>query len=93
MAQYGRPDYWAERYARDPEPFDWYTRYSKLRAIITHAGARDAPVLVPGCGNSRLSEEMLDDGFEAGIANIDISRAVIDAQAERHKARAGLTCA
>ena len=90
---YGKVDYWAERYAKDPEPYDWYNRYAKLRSIISHACARDAPVLVPGCGNSRLSEDMVDDGYDGGIANIDISRTVIDAQVERLKGRVGLTCA
>merc|ERR1719174_1509060 len=30
-----------------------------------------------GCGNSRLSEDMFEDGF-ANISNVDISRVVID---------------
>lgn len=34
MAQYGKAEYWEERYSRDVEPFDWYQRYFALRDII-----------------------------------------------------------
>ena len=93
MAQYGKSDYWQTRYEKDPEPFDWLQRYAKLRGIINAAIPRSAAVLVPGCGNSRMSEDMVDDGYDGGIANIDISRAVIDAQARRLSTRRGLSCA
>ena len=35
MSQYGKTDYWEDRYTRDPEPFDWYQRFSGLKDIIT----------------------------------------------------------
>lgn len=46
MAQYGKPEYWEDRYQkyyihlynfyyRDKEPFDWYQRYSGIKDIIT----------------------------------------------------------
>ncbi len=95
MAQYGKPEYWEARYAKDPEPFDWYQRYSNptLRGIISMHVPKDGAVLVPGCGSSTLSEDMLDDGYTGGIASFDISRAVIDDLADRLKDRKGLTCA
>ena len=34
MAQYGKTNYWDERYTKDPEPFDWYQRYSGVRDLI-----------------------------------------------------------
>lgn len=54
---------------------------------------KDGAVLVPGCGSSTLSEDMLDDGYTGGIASFDISRSVIDDLADRLKDRKGLTCA
>lgn len=54
---------------------------------------RTAAILVPGSGTSRLSEDMLADGYTGGITNIDISRTAIDLMADRCKDRAGLQCA
>ena len=34
MAQYGKATYWDERYTKDPEPFDWYQRYSGVKDLI-----------------------------------------------------------
>ncbi len=95
MAQYGKPEYWEGRYAKDMEPFDWYQRYANpiLRGIINSNVPKDGTVLVPGCGSSTLAEDMLDDGYTGGIANFDISRSVIDDLATRLKDRNGLTCA
>jgi SAM-dependent methyltransferase len=45
---------------------------------------RDDAVLVPGCGNSRLPEDMAEDGYRS-IHNIDISAVVIEQQRERYQ--------
>jgi ubiquinone/menaquinone biosynthesis C-methylase UbiE len=37
-----------------------------------------------GCGNSRLTEEMFDDGY-TNVTNIDVSRVVVDQMIERYK--------
>ena len=34
---------------------------------------KDDSILMAGCGNSRLSEDMFEDGY-ANLSNIDISR-------------------
>ena len=34
MAQYGKASYWDERYTKDPEPFDWYQRYSGIKDLL-----------------------------------------------------------
>ena len=62
MANYGKGEYWDDRYQKDKEPFDWYQRYSGLRDIIT-ANVTQPPnqyepdgrhkVLNVGAGNSR----------------------------------------
>lgn len=41
---------------RDPEPFDWYQRFSGIKEIITSNIETDKRVLNVGAGNSRLSE-------------------------------------
>ena len=47
-------------------------------------------MLMAGCGNSRLSEDMFEDGF-ANISNVDISRVVIDQMGDKYKDKPALT--
>ena len=69
----GKTSYWDERYTKDPEPFDWYQRYSGIQELLQKYVKKDDAVLMAGCGNSRLSEDMFEDGY-ANLSNIDISR-------------------
>ena len=84
MSEYGQIEYWEERYTRDPEPFDWYQRYSGIKDIISENIRQESKILNVGCGNSRLSEEMFDDGYHNQM-NIDISNVVIKAMQEKYK--------
>ncbi|KAG5192123.1 S-adenosyl-L-methionine-dependent methyltransferase [Tribonema minus] len=85
----GKVSYWDDRYTKDPEPFDWYQRYSGIKDLVAAQMKHEDNVLMLGCGNSRLSEDMLEDGFTS-ITNIDISRVVIDQMIERHKDKPAL---
>ena len=53
MAQYGKSEYWEDRYQKDKEQFDWYQRYSQLSDIITQYVNKSDNILNVGCGNSR----------------------------------------
>ena len=53
MAQYGKSEYWEDRYQKDKEPFDWYQRYSGLKDIITQYVQPSFSILNVGAGNSR----------------------------------------
>ena len=84
MAQYGKPEYWEDKYQRDNEPFDWYQRYTGVKDIITQYISTDHKILNIGCGNSRMSEEMYEEEYKK-ITNIDISFTVIKAMAEEYE--------
>ena len=77
-------------YTKDPEPFDWYQRYSGIQELLQKYVKKDDAVLMAGCGNSRLSEDMFEDGF-ANISNVDISRVVIDQMGDKYKDKPALT--
>jgi hypothetical protein len=53
MAQYGKSEYWEDRYQKDKEPFDWYQRYGGIRDIITQYVQPTFQILNVGAGNSR----------------------------------------
>lgn len=84
MAQYGKAEYWEERYTRDAEPFDWYQRWGGVKEFISQYVQPTQQVLHVGCGNSRLSEEMYDEGYINSV-NIDISQVVIKAMMEKYR--------
>ncbi|KAM3134123.1 hypothetical protein pb186bvf_013744 [Paramecium bursaria] len=84
MSQYGKPEYWEERYSRDPEPFDWYQRFNGFKDLVQGTFTPESKLLNVGAGNSRLSEEMFDEGYQ-NITNIDISHVVTKAMLEKYK--------
>ncbi|KZT07273.1 S-adenosyl-L-methionine-dependent methyltransferase [Laetiporus sulphureus 93-53] len=83
---YGTKEYWDRRYSQEPEnaSFDWFKSYADVapifRELIHDKGAR---ILMLGCGNSKLSEEMYDDGYR-NIVNIDYSGVLISKMHHRY---------
>jgi len=73
---YARLDYWNDRYTNE-ETFDWCKSYSSFKPLIEKNVKRSDNILMLGCGNSELSEEMYRDGYHS-ITNIDYSPVVIE---------------
>lgn len=90
MAQYGKVEYWEERYTRDPEPFDWYQRWAGLKDTLLEYIQPQHALLMLGAGNSRLSEELYEEGYQK-ITNIDISNVVIKAMVEKYRDKTGMS--
>lgn len=80
------------------DSFEWYAEWPELRPpLLSHIDQLQAHspsstasvatfsplILVPGCGNSRLSEHLYDAGFK-GITNIDFSKVVISDMLRRN---------
>ncbi|KAI3920527.1 hypothetical protein MKX01_000866 [Papaver californicum] len=82
--EYGEPSYWDNRYTQDPEPFDWYQKYPALSPLLHLYVPQHNRLLVIGCGNAAISEDMANDGFE-DIVNIDISSVVIEAMQTKYQ--------
>lgn len=74
---YGDALYWDARYVQEGGSFDWYQRYSALRPFVRKYIPASSRVLMVGCGNALMSEDMVKDGYE-DIVNIDISSVAID---------------
>ena len=83
MPNYGDPKYWDKRYQeQDGIMYDWLEKYDTLKNIIKDCAAKDSKVLMIGCGNAEVSENMYDDGYQ-NITNIDISPVVIEQMGKR----------
>jgi RAT1-interacting protein len=83
VRDYGRVEYWEERYKHNAGSFDWYMAWDRLsREIQGHYSGSDR-VLVIGCGNSMIPIDMLSAGFPE-IVSIDISETVISRLKEKY---------
>ncbi|XP_058180960.1 uncharacterized protein LOC131299431 isoform X2 [Rhododendron vialii] len=78
------------------DSFEWYAEWPQLREpLLSHLTLSQSPplppqILVPGCGNSRLSEHLYDAGF-TDITNIDFSKVVISDMLRRNvRSRPGM---
>ena len=76
MEQYGEETYWETRYQGLKDYFDWFHRWAGLREIVSSNVGKEDLILNIGCGNSRMSEEMFEAGYER-IISTDISSAVV----------------
>lgn len=76
VAQYGKISFWDDYYAKEMEPFEWYYGYLCYKEIITDYIPRHWKVMIAGCGNSNIIEDMVFDGYES-VIGADISRVVI----------------
>lgn len=59
-----------------------YFDYPVLKSLFDEHIRREQPVLMIGCGNSTLSEEMVKDNYKK-IVNIDFSKVVIDSMLQK----------
>ncbi|XP_022761872.1 methyltransferase-like protein 13 isoform X2 [Durio zibethinus] len=81
------------------DSFEWYAEWPQLRDSLlpllqqqqqqpspsssSSSSSSSLQILVPGCGNSRLSEHLYDAGFK-DITNIDFSKVVISDMLRRN---------
>lgn len=85
-------DYW-ERFfrKRGEKAFEWYGDYNSLCGVLHKYIKPKDKVLVVGCGNSELSEQLYDVGYHH-LTNIDISETVVSHMNQRNaQRRPGLT--
>lgn len=91
MPNYGDPEYWEKRYEeQEGRTFDWLESYDTLKPLIEDLVAFNSRVLILGCGNAELGEDMYKGGYR-NIANIDISNVVIAQMKERNADKPEMT--
>ncbi|XP_045905271.1 eEF1A lysine and N-terminal methyltransferase [Micropterus dolomieu] len=90
--EFSSAEYW-ERFfkKRGEKAFEWYGDYTKLCGVLHKYIKVQDKVLVVGCGNSELSEQLYDVGYKH-LTNIDISETVVTHMNQRNaERRPGLT--
>ncbi|XP_017284244.1 eEF1A lysine and N-terminal methyltransferase [Kryptolebias marmoratus] len=90
--EFSSAEYW-ERFfkKRGERAFEWYGDYNKLCGVLHKYIKVTDKVLVVGCGNSELSEQLYDVGYKH-LTNIDISETVVTHMNQKNaERRPGLT--
>nr|XP_061790814.1 eEF1A lysine and N-terminal methyltransferase-like [Nerophis lumbriciformis] len=85
--EFSSAEYW-ERFfkKRGEKSFEWYGDYNKLCGVLHKYIKMQDQVLVVGCGNSELSEQLHDVGYKH-LTNIDISETVVSHMNQRNAER------
>ncbi|OTF77963.1 Nup188-like protein [Euroglyphus maynei] len=66
------------------DSFEWYGNYEEIKTILLQYLKPSDNFLVIGCGNSTLSVDLFDDGYENNTS-IDISEIVINKMISKYK--------
>jgi SAM-dependent methyltransferase len=80
---YSEKSYWDNRFEREPDPFDWYQPWSRLKPLVLPHIPGRAAALDVGCGNSPMTSALLEEGF-AEVTGLDISPVVIRQNEQRY---------
>lgn len=86
--RYKEKNYWDSRYT-DEECYEWFKDYTSFRDLIRKYVKPRDKILMLGCGNSSLSADMYNDGFQ-NIINVDYSEVCIHNMQEKHKNLSGM---
>ncbi|XP_026745103.1 methyltransferase-like protein 13 [Trichoplusia ni] len=88
--EFSEKDYWNKFFKkRGNQAFEWYGEYLELCGQLhKYIKPRDV-ILIPGCGNSGLSADLYDVGYEH-ITNIDVSEVVIKQMKAINSHRTGM---
>ncbi|CAG0898057.1 unnamed protein product [Darwinula stevensoni] len=80
--------YWNSRYEAEAS-YEWLVDYQTLKEHLNGLMSRDGNILVLGCGNSSLSEDLYNDGYKR-ITNVDYSPVVIESMRSRSAAASSM---
>ncbi|XP_035997324.1 eEF1A lysine and N-terminal methyltransferase isoform X1 [Fundulus heteroclitus] len=85
--EFSSTEYWDRFFKkRGDRAFEWYGDYNKLCGVLHKYIKVQDKVLVVGCGNSELSEQLYDVGYRH-LTNIDISETVVAHMNQRNEER------
>ena len=79
ICKFGELEYWIKRYEEQKgKTYEWIENYQSLKPIIDNLNLdKNSKILNIGCGNSKFSEELYDNGYINNF-NIDYCENVIE---------------
>eukprot|EP01065_Artemidia_motanka_P008841 TRINITY_DN14489_c0_g1_i2.p1 TRINITY_DN14489_c0_g1~~TRINITY_DN14489_c0_g1_i2.p1 ORF type:complete len:225 (+),score=69.62 TRINITY_DN14489_c0_g1_i2:55-675(+) len=90
MAFYCSKNYWDRRYELNAQPYEWYQSFPTLRALLKRHIRQGSRIMIAGCGNSTLGEDLYDQASFTDITAVDFSAKAIEFMGVRRGNREGL---
>ena len=87
-AAYAHVDYWDERFQKE-DNYEWLCSYKDVACQIQPFLQTNSRILILGCGNSRFSEDLYNDGY-IHITNVDYSEKVIHRMKLKHQDKSSM---
>ncbi|RXG57535.1 Methyltransferase-like protein 13 [Armadillidium vulgare] len=84
-SKYKDIDYWNFRYSKE-ESYEWCKSYIEFKHLMKDHIQKTDRILILGCGNSNLSEDLYKDGYE-NITNIDFSSVAIETASKKTQSK------
>ena len=82
--EYGDAEYWEERYRAEDGEYEWFLPWGEAVKDLGKYLSGAHVALNLGCGNSPMSQEMLDSGIEK-VVSVDISQTVIQQMRKKYE--------
>lgn len=74
--QYLQGDYWNNRFQNEQQ-YDWFKDFSEFKHLCVKHLRPDDSILILGCGNSTLTQDLYNNGF-INLTSTDLSDVVIN---------------
>ena len=55
---YHEKSFWEDAFTKCKDHFEWYGKFSDFKSIFTQYMKKSSSILITGCGNSNLGEEL-----------------------------------
>ena len=82
--EFATKEYWDKFFQKRKDSFEWYGNYDEIKPLLLQYLKPNDHFLIIGCGNSTLSVDLFDDGYENNTS-IDISEIVINKMISKYK--------
>ncbi|KAK8790051.1 hypothetical protein WA158_006831 [Blastocystis sp. Blastoise] len=89
ITDFATKSFWNSAFMFMEDSFDWYGDWEDMKEIISPYMSRQHKILMVGCGNSNLSEQLYKAGYH-NITNIDYSEVVIQKMEEQYECYPGM---
>ncbi|KAK8841169.1 hypothetical protein M9Y10_027369 [Tritrichomonas musculus] len=83
-ANYSDASFWDDYYNKNTEQFDWLQSWPNFKKSIPSGITLAGHAINVGCGNSPMSEKLLESGF-VRVLNIDFSQVVINQMKNKYE--------